>query len=94
MSHDDLTDHAAAFVPMPDDPHRIIRLEWSEHVDAIRDGILNIIHGTEDMEPMYTCSTYTVTRNRDGSVEMLLGIRDCTSKPLSRVKILIGQVVD
>ena len=67
-------------------------LEWNANVDMLRDSIIQMVHGNEHPEPMYEVEKYSVTRNLDGSVELLLGLRNDTSKPFDHIRIRIEHV--
>ena len=86
MSHDDLIDHAAAFDPMSADSY-----VFAADARMLRDSIVQMIQGDID-EPIYAVSRYIVTTEPDGRVELILGIRECTTDPHRYVRVRIERV--
>jgi hypothetical protein len=62
---------------------------YSPNVSMLRVSIIDMIHGNSDLEPIYTVGKFTVSQNDDGSVEFVLAICDCATKPFDHVTIRI-----
>jgi hypothetical protein len=65
-----------------------VRDPFFDDADILRGCILEMIHGTCE-EPIYTIKRYTVINNDDGTVEMVLGLRNASNDPHRYVKIRI-----